>query len=103
MKILFAVILSCIVYSFLNHQLLAVSYSDLNLVQTMFRSLAVYSAMFLIYSVLPIIVSLLIAKFPPKNRKKPYFPYFKVALIITWGFALIGLYFGWYAVQAMNS
>jgi hypothetical protein len=103
LKILLGIIISCVAYTFLNHQLLGVSYSDLNLVQTMFRSLAIYSSMFLIYSALPIAISLLVAKAPKQNRLKPYFPYFKVALAITWAFALIGLYFGWYAVQATNS
>ena len=103
MKILLVIILSCIAYAFLNHHLLEVSYPNFNVVQTIFRSLAIYSAMFLIYSALPIIVSLLVAKAPKKNRDKPYFPYFRTALTITWVFALIGLYFGWYAVQATNS
>ncbi len=103
MKILLVIILSCITYAFLNHQLLGISYSNLNAVQTMFRSLAIYSAMFLIYSTLPIVISLLVAKIPKQNREKPYFPHFKAALTITWVLASIGLYFGWYAVQATNS
>lgn len=73
------------------------------MVQTIFRSLAIYSAMFLIYSALPIVISLLVAKIPKQNREKPYYPYFKVALTLTWAFTSIGLYFGWYAVQAINS
>lgn len=103
MKISLVIILSCITYAFLNHHLLGISYSNLNAVQTMFRSFTVYSAMFLIYCALPVVVSLLVAKIPKQNRGKPYFPYFKAALTITWGLALIGLYFGWYAVQATNS
>ncbi len=103
MKILLVTILSCIIYAFLSHQLLGVSYSNLNAVESMVRSFAIYSAVFLIYSVIPIAVSLLVAKVSKENREKPYFPYFKAALIITWVLALIGLYFGWYAVQATNS
>jgi hypothetical protein len=59
--------------------------------------------MFLIYSLIPIVISLFVAKFPEENRVKAYFPYFKIALTVTWIFALVGLYFGWYAVQAVTS
>ena len=103
MKIFLAVIISCIVYSVLNHHLMGVAYSGLDGFQSALRSFVIYSSMFLIYSALPILVSILIAKVPKANRSKPYFPYFKVALTVTWVLATIGLYFGWYAIQATNS
>ena len=82
---------------------MGVTYSGLNGVESAARSFVIYSSMFLIYSTLPILVSILIAKLPKANRSKPYFPYFKGALTVTWVLASIGFYFGWYAIQATNS
>ena len=103
MKIFLSLFISCVAYSVLNHHLLNISYAGLNIVESAVRSFAIYSSMFLIYSFLPILISVLVAKIPKENRKKPYFPYFKVALIVTCILALVGLYFGWYAAQAISS
>jgi len=103
MKIFLLTLVSCIIYSILSHYFMSVSYQGLNAIQSGARSFAIYSTMFLIYATLPIVVSLFVAKLPKANRCKPYLAYFQIALIVTWVFALIGLYFGWYAVQATNS
>ena len=103
MKYFLAILLSCITYSVLCHQLLGGTHLGFTYAQTIIRVFIIHSAIFLIASVIPMVGSVLIAKLPKENRIKPYYQYFKVALAISWGLALVGLYFGWYAIQAANS
>jgi hypothetical protein len=103
LKYFLAIFLSCITYSVLSHQLLGGTHLGFTYAQTIIRVFIIHSAKFLILSVVPIIVSVLIAKLPKENRIKPYYQYFKVALAIAWGLALVGLYYGWYAIQTASS
>ncbi|MEE9330980.1 MAG: hypothetical protein V3U89_02010 [Methylophilaceae bacterium] len=87
----------------MSHQLLGGTHHGFTYTQTIIRIFIVHSAMFLIASAIPMIGSVLIAKLPKENRTKPYYQYFKIALAMTWALALLGLYYGWYAIQAANS
>jgi len=81
---------------------MGVSYENLNTLQSSLRSFVIYSAMFSIYGIAPLIISILIAKIPKANRNKEFLPYFNGALTVTWVFSLVGLYFGWYAIKRLG-
>ena len=103
-RIFSKLLVSCVIYTIISHYILSVSYESLNLsgIQTAVRSFTIYSIMFLVFSMVPLLIGLGIAKSTQSNRKKPIKQYFNGALIATWIIALIGLYGGWYGNKRVN-
>ena len=95
-------LLSCIVYTIISHFILGVSYQNLNILESSVRSFTIYSVMFSAYAVIPITISVLIAKVPKSNRSKSLIEYFNIGLVVAWIIALAALYFGWYGLQRIS-
>ena len=97
------ILLSCSIYALISHNVLGVNYGDqFTTLMTAARSFAIYSVLFLGYSGIPLIISLLVARAPKANRKKPISPFINSALLIGWIIALVFLWGGWNANRVIH-